>query len=290
MVGRKKELDRILELFEHTVAGGKVFLTVGGLSGIGKSTLICETAKPLTQCKGIILSGKFDQLQKNIPYYAWIQAFEQFADTILSEPPHILAQWRVKFKSSLQGVDSVLIQMAPKLGKVLGLHDKTPTLSAVELKNRLQYGVGLFLSLLAAPYHPLILFLDDWQWADEDSIRLLESIISNPSLNNLMVVAAYRTNEVSSIHPFYPIIKDCIDNPGQSVHEPIFRESISLLPLSEKDNLTLLQNTLNKPQQKLELLSKIIYSKTQGNPFLAGELLALLFTKKLLWIDSLTHH
>ena len=288
MVGREAERDQILKLFSQAIEGDKVFLTVGGLSGIGKSTLICETAKPLTEYKGIILSGKFDQLQKNIPYYAWIKAFSQFADTILSEPPHVLAEWRVKLFSSLQGMESVLVQIAPKLGKVLGLQDHTTELSAVELKNRLQYGVGLFLSLLATPHHPLILFLDDWQWADEDSIRLLESILMNPTLNNLMLVAAYRTNEVSSVHPFYPIVRDCSKKPGQSLHEPVFRASIDLYPLTEEDSLTLLANTLNRPKENLKKLSTTIYAKTQGNPFLAGELLSLLFNKKLLWMDAIT--
>ncbi|WP_165933453.1 adenylate/guanylate cyclase domain-containing protein [Arundinibacter roseus] len=286
MVGRTWEKERILDLYAQAAAGGKVFLTVGGLSGVGKSTLIGETAKPLTEHKGLILKGKFDPLQKNIPYFAWIQAIDQFADSVLTESPETLQNWKHIFRNSLQDLEGILVQLVPKMGKIVGPVPAVSTLNALEIKNRLQYVLGLFLSLLANAQHPLLLFLDDWQWADDDSIRLLESIRLNPALSHIMLVVAYRSNEIDAVHSFYPILKKSQEEAESSV---FLTEHLHVEAISEADTEELIRNTLPETQQNPDTLSAILYSKTQGNPFFIGQFLNLLYDRNLLWLDSTTH-
>ncbi|WP_373511454.1 AAA family ATPase [Persicitalea sp.] len=287
MVGREAELEQILHLFDLAVAGEKVFLTVGGQSGVGKSTLVYETARPLTEHRGLLLSGKFDLQQKNVPYYGWIRALEQFAENVMEEPPEVLEEWREKFSEKLAGLDSILVRLVPKLSAVLDPSTELPEPNATELKNRLQYALGLFISVLASPDHPLVLFLDDWQWADDDSIRLLSSLIDNPNLSHLLLVAAYRTDEVDVTHPFYPLLPTESDENRAESDQHV---DIQLRVLTQTDTQTLLRNTLqgNLPEfeQEIDELSSVVFSKTQGNPFFIEQFLNLLFERKLLWMNN----
>ncbi|GHB64908.1 AAA family ATPase [Persicitalea jodogahamensis] len=290
MVGRKPELEQILGLFDRTSRGEKVFLSVGGLSGVGKSTLVNETVRPLTERSGIFMSGKYDPQQQNIPYYGWIRAIEQWADSVANEPPAQQEQWRRLFSEKLVGMDSILLRLVPQLEILL---DDTPDpaeTSATELKNRLLYALGLFFSALAGPSHPLVLFLDDLQWADDDSLRLLESIIDNPNLTHLFLVAAYRSDEVDAAHPFYPFTGSAPAEESSVDDQPVFRATMQLRPLSESDAYELLRHTFSGGEaaddHRLRDLSRLVFSKTQGNPFFVEQFLNLLFERKLLWLNA----
>ena len=289
MVGREAELELLLELFDRAMQGEKIFLTIGGLSGVGKSTLVYETVRPLTEQRGILMSGKFDSQQRNIPYYGWIQAIERWAEGIAKEPPAQQEQWQQLFREKLAGLDSILLRLVPPLrGLLNGLPDSAES-NASELKNRLQYALGLFFSVVASPAHPLVLFLDDWQWADDDSIRLLESVIGNPGLNHLLLLAAYRLDEVDAAHPFHPLVRNAAINQNSEADESVQRAAIQLNPLTQADTYELLRNTLagedEKYEGKLGDLSKLVFSKTQGNPFFMEQFLNLVFERRLLWLD-----
>ncbi|MBU1822589.1 MAG: AAA family ATPase, partial [Bacteroidetes bacterium] len=289
IVGRAEEVAKILDLFDQAAGGKKVCLTVGGLSGVGKSALISETAKPLTRHRGIILRGKFDSLQKNIPYYGWIQAFDQFADLILTQSAEELTAWRQRFADRLLNLDPILVQLVPKLAKLFGQSTELTPLSGLELKNRLHYAIGLFLQILASKDHPLVLFLDDWQWADEDSIRLLETIRKNPFLGHVLLVAAYRSNEVHPAHPFYSLtLTNEPENEADSLNS-LVHDHIELHPLPQRAILEVLTNSLPGAGEDLEELARITFTKTQGNPFFVSQFLTLLRDRNLLWMNTENH-
>ncbi len=290
MVGREIELEQILNLFDRAARGAKVFLTVGGLSGVGKSRLVCETVRPLTEHSGIFMSGKFDPQQQNIPYYGWIRAIEKWADSVAKESPEQQERWRQLFSEKLVGMDSILLRLVPQLEILLDDAPDSAESSATELKNRLLYALGLFFSAVAGPTHPLVLFLDDWQWADDDSIRLLESVIDNPNLSHLLLVAAYRSDEVDAAHPFYPFAENPAAGPKAKNDQSVLWAALRLRPLTESDTHELLRHTFSgeeeSNEQKLGDFSRLVFSKTQGNPFFVEQFLNLLFERKLLWLNA----
>jgi predicted ATPase/class 3 adenylate cyclase/predicted Ser/Thr protein kinase len=279
MVGREKELEMLFQNFSATVHGAKKLVRVSGLSGIGKSTLIRETLKPITANRGHFIQGKFEALNRNIPYSAWKAAIDQLADNLLSETPEILSYRRAEILQAMEGLGAIITRYSQKWEKVIGEQPVLPDLGGVEQQNRFLYAINLFLNALATASHPLLIFIDDWQWADEASIKLLQSIFTEPNVTHLMIVAAYRHNEINETTPFWLACKEI------EVESKSLQTHIHLEPLTEKDCGEILQQTFHQDNQDLSELIKLIHDKTLGNAFLIHQFLGWLYDNKALWLN-----
>ncbi|NER33709.1 MAG: AAA family ATPase [Oscillatoria sp. SIO1A7] len=291
----------------HTSASE--LMLISGYSGVGKSALVQEIYKPITRQKGYFISGKFDQYQRNIPYYAAIEAFQELIKQLLTEDEDRLERWRNKILKALGNNGGVIIDVIPEVELLIGSQPPVPQLPAAEAQNRFNLMFQKFICVFTQREHPLVLFLDDLQWADSGSLKLIE-VLMNASDNerhgkdsigkeaiaeagalqpssirsqdigshapSLFLIGAYRDNEVSSAHPLMLTIEE-IKKVGVRVN------NISLAPLGLSCVTQAIADTLNCTNSRAMPLAKLVLAKTDGNPFFMNEFLKSLYAEGLLY-------
>ncbi|OQY58368.1 MAG: hypothetical protein B6245_12230 [Desulfobacteraceae bacterium 4572_88] len=201
LYGRDAEISALMQAFARASSGPSELMMVAGYSGVGKSALIHEIHKPVTEKMGYFISGKFDQFQRDVPYHAFIQSVESLVTLLLSETEKRLAAWRKNISAAVGNVGKVLTDIIPNLEQIIGPQPDIPELSPVEARHRLNYVLGKFIRAICQKPHPIALVLDDLQWADSASLNLIRTLMDNPENRYLLIISAYRDNEVSPTHP-----------------------------------------------------------------------------------------
>ncbi|WP_437751024.1 trifunctional serine/threonine-protein kinase/ATP-binding protein/sensor histidine kinase [Sorangium sp. So ce1389] len=258
LYGRDAEAKRLLDAFERSMRGA-VLMLVSGYAGIGKTALIREVHRPLTARRGYFVAGKYDQIE-NAPYSAFIQVIRALVQYVLTENEARLGDWRDRMLFNLGTNAAVLAEVCPPLCAILGPQPTPPPLPPDEARNRLHEAVHQLVTLFARPEHPLCLFIDDLQWADADSLKLLRELIHMARDQALLVLGAYRDNEVGESHPLRLTIEQ-IEAQGSSV------ERLALAPLVPDDVASLLQGTLGAALDDTAQLAALVLARTGGNPF-----------------------
>jgi hypothetical protein len=269
LYGREQQLDALLGAFEQTCQGRSACMLVAGYAGIGKTTLIQELYKPLVRQRGYFIAGKFDQLARNIPYHALIQAFQQLVQRLLAEGEERLHVWRTQLTEALGVNSGVLAEVLPEIELILGIQPPVPALGPTEAQNRFIMVLQNFLSVLATPEHPLVVFLDDLQWVDAATLSLLPPLLTNPDLRCLCLIGAYRDNEVSADHPLRKAQAALAEAGAQLYH-------ISLPPLGLEDLTDMVQEALHDDLAEARPLAELLKRKTDGNPFFVIQFLKTL--------------
>ena len=279
LYGRSHEQEALLNTFAHTEQGGSSLALVSGVSGIGKTALVQELYKPVTASKGYFVAGKYELMSRDIPYSAVVQAFQALLRQILTESETRIQHWKEKILRALDLNGQVIIDVLPELEEIIGKQPPIPELDSQESKNRFRSVFQRFVGAFAQLEHPLVLFLDDLQWADPASFELIPLLTDNPDVKSLMVLGAYRDNEVDETHPLREAIK-------LTEKKQIPTSQILLEPLQTNDILRILQETLHKKPQELKKLSELISKKTEGNPFFIRQFLQTSYEEKLLYLNE----
>ncbi len=290
LYGREREIDTLLAAFarvaspdQERVPAGKnagatvEMMLVSGYSGIGKSALVQEIYKPITQQRGYFIAGKFDQLQRNIPYSAIAQAFKLLVRQLLSESAAQLAQWRSKILAAVGTNGQMIIDVIPEVEMIIGVQ-AVGQLELTEQQHRFNLVFKNFVRVFCQAEHPLVIFLDDLQWADLASLKWIESIVSDDLIQYLFLIGAYRDNEVSPIHPLSIVIESLI-NEGANISK------ITLAPLNLEEISHLIADTLAWDLLVVRPLAELVIAKTLGNPFFVNEFLKALHRDELLFFD-----
>jgi PAS domain S-box-containing protein len=270
-----------LEPSDNTQLAQVEMMLVTGYSGIGKSTLIREIYKPITQRQGYFITGKFDQFQRNIPYSAISQAFRSLVRQLLGESEVQLARWRTQLVAALGVHGQMVIDIIPEVELIIGSQPAAQELALTETQNLFNLVFQNFVRVFCQAEHPLVVFLDDLQWADAASIKAIELMMQADRLQHLLLIGAYRDREVSPIHPVQIAI-DRLATTGAKI------ERIVLAPLSLDEITESISDTLVQPQRTVRPLAQLVMSKTQGNPFFVNEFLEALERDRLLVFDR--HH
>ena len=282
LYGREQEIQRLQEAYRETAGGSKKLVLVPGYSGTGKTSLVQEIHKYITGDNGYFISGKFDQLQRNIPYFAFIQALNQFCQLLLSEKEDILAQWKKRILDAVENLGKVLTDIIPQLEAVIGKQPDVPEVGGEEGKIRSNYVFQRFLHTVATEGHPLVVFIDDLQWADLASLNFLEILAADRQNSYLLFIGAYRDNEVSPSHPFMTSLDKIRETYGEI-------ETIPVANLSMENVQEWLKDTLKTGSTgEVEGLAALIYDKTQGNAFFTTQFLENLCKERLLRFDFTT--
>jgi PAS domain S-box-containing protein len=273
LYGREREIARLLTAFDRVATPiaadelSNVEMTlVTGYSGIGKSALVREIYKPITEKNGYFIAGKFDRFQRNIPYSAIVQAFQSLIRQLLSESETELAQWRAKILAAVGANGQLIIDVIPELAAIIGAQPIVRRREPTENQNLFNLVAQKFLHVFCQAAHPVVIFLDDLQWADAASINSIELIFHDEGLKYLLLVGAYRDNEVSPIHPLM-LTLDRLQQTGARI------DRIVLAPLNLPEVSELLADTLAHDRTTVKPLAETIVAKTQGNPFFTTELL-----------------
>lgn len=277
LYGRDRELSSLLDLFESAVAGGNEFCLVHGYSGVGKSALVNEIDRPLVRERGFLVQGKFDQFQSGEAYRALGSAFRSLVQQVLAEPEEHLAQWRQRLQSALAPNARLVIELVPELELIIGPQPAVASLPPAEARNRLQIVLTAFLQVFAGEGHPVVLFLDDLQWSDVPTLELLRRFVTSHDLSHLLLIGAFRSNEVSAGHPLRLMLDEL--EPKRSIHQ------LPLGPLNRDAVAQLVAGALCRDVEQALPLSEMLYNKAQGNPFFTNELLRQLHKEGVIFPD-----
>ncbi len=278
LYARKAEVEILLESFEKAAQDKTEMLMVSGRPGIGKSALVMEIVKSVTLKNGRFISGKFEQMKRNIPYFGFIQAFQKVIREILSQSDKDIEKWKTRLMNALGANGQVIVDIIPLVEKIIGPQKPAPELGIVENENRFNRVLLNFLGVFLQQETPMVIFLDDVQWADLPSLNLMEKIMTDPDMRYMFFIGAYRDNETDPGHPLMNTLE--MIKKTRSVRE------ISLNPLGPKDLNHLIADTLNCQQHSCETLSWLIFQKTNGNPFFVKIFLKTLYDENLISFNT----
>ncbi|MDY6939444.1 MAG: AAA family ATPase [Cyanobacteriota bacterium] len=278
LYGREAEVGRAIAAFDRVSSGTTELAIVSGYSGVGKSALVNEIHKPIVEKRGYFTFGKFEQFKRNIPYSAWVQCLSESIRQILTESKPKIEVWKRKILYAVGDCGRILIDVVPEIELIIGAQPSLPTLSASESQTCFNRVFKNFLQVFADRQSPLVIFLDDVQWADSASLKLIESLVSAPRIPYLMLVLAYRDNEVNSSHPLMLAL-------GTIQHLGIKINEIHLNNLHLKHLKSMISDTLKLPKSQIKTLAEIVFEKTHGNPFFVNQVLEYLDRNHSLYFD-----
>ncbi|MGB3405687.1 MAG: AAA family ATPase, partial [Microcoleaceae cyanobacterium] len=253
-------------------------MLVAGYSGVGKTAVVNEVHKPIIKQRGYFIKGKFDQFNRNIPLSAFVQALRDLMSQLLSENDSQLQQWKSQILAAVGENGQVIIEVIPELEKVIGSQSPVAELSGTAAQNRFNLLFQKFIQVFATAYHPLVIFLDDLQWADSASLNLIKLLMSEANQGYLLLIGAYRDNEVNLANPLMLTLNEIQKN-------QIIINTITLTPLHQHDLNQLIADTLHCSLQQASPLTQAVYQKTKGNPFFATQFLKALYEDGLIYFN-----
>ncbi|MDJ1184675.1 trifunctional serine/threonine-protein kinase/ATP-binding protein/sensor histidine kinase [Roseofilum casamattae] len=270
LYGREQEVQTLLEAFERVACGATEMMLVTGFSGIGKTTVINEVHKPIVRQRGYFIRGKFDQFNRNIPFSALVQAFQELIEQLLGSSEADLRIWKEKVLAALGENGAVISEVIPDLEQIIGKQPPVRALSTNAAQNRFNLLFSKFITVFTSQEHPLVLFLDDLQWADRASLQLLQLLMDDSKSGYLLLLGAYRDNEVFPTHSSILTLEE-IEKQGGTLHR------LHLAELDRPEIALLVADTLLCSPELAEPLANFVYEKTEGNPFFTTQFLKGLY-------------
>jgi len=279
LYARHQQLQQLIQAFQSITSESdnptSQFILIAGNAGIGKTALVKEV-KPLITQSGYFISGKCEHFQHNIPYAPLVKAFTDLVRQLLTEDEAQLTIWRKQLLANLAPHAQLLINLIPELALIIGAQPSSASpLEPIEMQNRFQQVWCQFIQVFCQPQHPLVIFLDDLQWADIATLKLLQWLMTTGKIHHLLIIGAYRDNEVVDNHPLQQ----------QLTHwqaKNMRWELIQLSPLTLGTVTELLGETLHNTPEQVQPLAEMVLAKTQGNPFFVNQLLKTLYEEQLL--------
>ena len=279
LYGREREVDTLLAAFDRIVEGrAPELVLVSGYSGIGKSSVVNELHKALVPPRGLFAPGKFDQLKRDIPYATLVQAFQSLVRPLLGKSDAELSRWREAIMEAVGPNGRLMTDLIPELNLIIGEQPRVLGLEPQQAQRRFQFVFRRFIGVFARLEHPLALFLDDLQWLDAATLDLLEDLLTQADIRHLLLVGAYRDNEVDPHHPLARRLS-ALQNSGAKVSE------IKLGPLDQEHVGRLIADGLGCEMTSAMALAQLVHGKTAGNPFFVLQFLSLLVDERLLTFD-----
>jgi PAS domain S-box-containing protein len=275
LYGLEDEIDFLIREFEEVCEGKTKLLFIAGYSGIGKTSVVREIHRPVALRKGSFISGKFDQFQKDMPYHALVQALREFVQYSLMESDEQVQSWKMKLLKVLGPNAQIVIDLIPELEIIIGPQPPIPVFGPAETQNRFNLVFQNFIKVFCEPEHPLVIFLDDLQWADSASLKLIQLLVTDETIRHLFIIGAYRDNELepnNALYRFFQILEK----------KGIHYSHRKLGPLRSKHIHQWISETLFAPQEQIHGLAELVLQKTGGNPFFTAIFLNSLYNEKYL--------
>jgi hypothetical protein len=280
LYGRAGELRALLDAFERVSRGGVETVLVSGYSGIGKSSLVRELHASVLSQPCYVASGKFDRLNRDVPYSALVSVLGGLVAQILAEPA--IDRWRTEIAAAI-GDDAALVRgVLPVIERVLGPQPAPPALDAGTARRRLALGLLRLVQVFARKAHPLVVFLDDMQWVDTASLQLLTQLAMSDGAEALLLIEAYRDNEVDPAHPFAHAMRE-YEKAGARLTR------IALAPIGQADTVELIADAVRLPPAEVADAAQLIWRKTEGNPFFLRQFVAMLYDEGCVTFDPASH-
>jgi len=278
LYGRDQEITALKSAFQRINGNTKEAIMVTGYSGIGKSQLVNTIRSSIKKQPGYFISGKFDQFEHDIPYSALIYSFKDLVHQILSENKERVETWKQKLLDALGSNSQIIINVIPEVEKIIGKQQEVIEVPAEETKNRFFKVFKDFVRTFCELQHPLVIFWDDLQWADLSSLKLIEVLMSDFEINNILLIGAYRDNEVYEMHPLRLTLSNI-------QKENVIVNTIFLKPLDLIYIKQLVAETFHCDLEESNSLAELSQQKTEGNPFFLSQFLYSLYKEQLIWFN-----
>ncbi len=278
LYGREAEQQQLLTALQQTLDGQRGLQVISGQAGSGKTSLVETLRFPVAATGGRYLYGKFDQTLRGLPYLAFAEAFSQFCHQLLTDSPKELDAFRNRILETLGANAGLLIKLVPVLEMIIGLQPVPPPLDTAESANRFAVTLVSFFHCMVTEAHPLVLFLDDLQWADSASRELLNMIATRALSNHFLLICAYRDGPSDANKSLSPWIDSLVAEWPKA-------NQLRLKGLDLDQATTLVANTLDIDISRSARLSQLIHTKTGGNPFFIRQVLETLATEGTLNFD-----
>ncbi|MBN3927649.1 AAA family ATPase, partial [Nostoc sp. NMS4] len=273
LYGREAEVETLLSSFERVSLGATEMMLVAGFSGIGKTAVVNELHKPIVRQRGYFIKGKYDQFQRNIPFSAFVQAFRDLMGQLLTESDAQIQAWKNQILAAVGESGQVIIEVIPELEIIIGKQPPATELSGTAAENRFNLLFQKFTQVFTSFEHPLVMFLDDLQWADSASLKLIQLLMADTG--HLFLIGAYRDNEVNLAHPLMLTL-------GDIEKTAVIINTITLASLNQDKVNELVADTLKCTENLALPFSQLVYEKTQGNPFFATQFIKALYQDGLI--------
>jgi len=278
LYGREIELARLMSAFDRVSVGGSELVLISGLSGTGKTALVYEVHKPITEKKGFFISGKFDQLQRGDPYSAFVKALDEFCIYLLTENQQKLNYFRTLIRNAVGSEGKILTDAIPKLEMIIGKQEDIPELTGIEAQFRFVNAFCRLVKAISAQNHPLVIFIDDWQWGDTASLHLFLCVLTDKKIKHLLVVGAFRNNEVSETHPLFSTL-------SEMRARTVAIQDIEIKNLGMWDVNEMIADAIKPAAGDTYSLMNLVYHKTHGNAFFVHQFLKSLSDDKLIFFS-----
>ncbi|MBU7584998.1 MAG: AAA family ATPase [Nostoc sp. TH1S01] len=278
LYGREAEVETLLQAFERVSTGTTEMMLVAGFSGIGKTAVVNEVHKPILRQRGYFIKGKYDQFNRNIPLSAFVQAFRDLMGQLLTESNAQIQEWKTKILDAVGDNGQIIIEVIPELERIIDTQPTAIELSGNAAQNRFNLLFLKFVHIFTTKDHPLVILLDDLQWADSASLKLIQLLMNEAAEGSLLLIGAYRDNEVSAAHPLSLSLSEIIKNQATV-------NTITLAPLSNSNLNQLVADTLTCSLEVAQPLTQLLYQKTKGNPFFSTQFLKALYEDGLITFD-----
>jgi PAS domain S-box-containing protein len=280
LYGRETETAQLKECYNEVCGGRKVIAIVSGFSGVGKTSLVRDANRSFSQNNRFFVAGKFERLQRDIPYSGFIQAFKDLIGQLLKESEDTIALWKTRILSAVGPYGRIIADIVPQVELIIGRQKPEPGFTLIESKNRFHIAFQSFVSAFAQKDHPLVIFLDDLQWADPASFQLLKILFDSTDIKHMLLMGTYRENEVDALHPLRRMLEKARES-GIRICE------INLKPLNKENVGLMVSDTLKCEKKDSMSLASIIHEKTEGNPFFVNEFLKTLYKDGHIYFDAI---
>ncbi|WP_448281053.1 trifunctional serine/threonine-protein kinase/ATP-binding protein/sensor histidine kinase [Phormidesmis priestleyi] len=278
LYGRQAEVETLLAACDRVAQGDTELLLVAGFSGIGKTAIVQEVHKSIVRRRGYFIKGKFDQFQRNVPFFAFVQAFRDLIGQLLTESQTQVEEWKTKILEAVGENGQVIIEVIPEAELLIGQQPAIDKLEPGAAQNLFHLVFQKFISIFPSVAHPLVLFVDDLQWADLASLQLIQRLMTQTEAHHLLLLGAYRDNEVTPTHPLMLMVDEV-----SKARLPL--SILTLNPLSQADLSRLVSDTLNCREEAASPLTQLIFAKTKGNPFFSTQFLKALHEDGVITFD-----
>ena len=260
LYGRAAEVEALLSAFNRVGEGSPELVLVSGFAGVGKTALVQEVHKPITAMQGFFVAGKHDHYKLNIPYHAFAAALRGLVRQLLTESADSVLEWKRRLTEALRENGQLMVDLVPDLELVMGPQAPVKALPPGDAQVRFNTVLTRLIGVLAGEERPLVLFLDDLQWSDAASLALIKHLVTQTEASHLLLIGAYRDNEVDPAHPLMTNVDD-LRKDGASISD------IELSPLGDASIEAIVGDTLRCDSDVAERLARLLFSKTGGNPF-----------------------
>ncbi|WP_045214892.1 protein kinase domain-containing protein [Desulfonatronovibrio magnus] len=278
LYGRDQEVERLLTTYDETTRGAKRLVFISGYSGVGKTSLVREIFRPIVSNDGFFISGKYERFKQDIPYFALFKGFQDIVSELLSRGDDEITLWKNRILKAAGNNAGLLTEMIPNLQILLGKQPRIKVLNTMESENRFHYIFLKFINLFCSAEHPLTIFMDDLQWIDQPSLKLLDLTMNDADISHIMLIGAYRDNEIDRSHPLFNTL-------SSFRQQGINYQNIELQPLDSEDITALIADTMQISREKAAGLSRICHNKTGGNPFYLNRFLHHLHETGYIYLD-----